>query len=72
VNKYILRSHCDLGVVRVGQVTKKREVEMCLVRRFSSFGELSVLFQQPMTYTVVTSDAVELAVIEPASLEGRY
>jgi CRP-like cAMP-binding protein len=45
---------------------------MSCIRQFESFGELSVLFKQPMTYTVLTSSAVELAIIEPTSLAGQF
>ena len=41
------------------------------IRQNDTFGESSVLFDKPMSYTVIACSAVELATIEPSRLAGR-
>ena len=36
-----------------------------------SFGEISIITEEPMTCSVVSASAVELAVIEPEKLKGE-
>jgi CRP-like cAMP-binding protein len=50
------------------QAKHRRMVEICRIGPFEMFGEASVLFSIPMTYTVVTSSAVELATLDSASI----
>ena len=42
------------------------------LKKQESFGEISVLLQDPVPCTVITGDEVEMAVIEDKDLFGKY
>ena len=52
------------------QTKRRRTVEMCRIGCNESFGADSLLLDQPMNYTVVASEPVQLAIIHRTSLQG--
>ena len=53
-------------------MNRRRTVEMCRIGCFESFGEESLLLNQPMSYSVISSQPVELAVIDRTALQGDF
>ncbi|XP_036997278.2 cyclic nucleotide-binding domain-containing protein 1 [Artibeus jamaicensis] len=77
---YISSGHCNIykniiGLLKLQskKVKKiKKLVYMGQLKKQESFGEISVLLQDPFPCTVITGDKVEMAVIEDKDLLGRY
>ena len=52
------------------QVKRRGTVELCRVGDNESFGEESLLLNEPISYSVITSQPVQLAVVQRAALQG--
>ena len=48
-----------------------KQVVMGKLMKHDTFGEISVILNEPMSCSVVTADKVELAVISPQKLDGK-
>ena len=54
------------------QEKRTKQVVMGKLCVHDSFGEISVITDEPITCSIVTATQVELAVIEPDKLKGTY
>ncbi|XP_069047209.1 cyclic nucleotide-binding domain-containing protein 1 isoform X2 [Lepisosteus oculatus] len=70
---YIRHGECNI-LQDIGALVKKRFGKMHVVvgklTEKQSFGEVSILSEQPSTCTIITATEVELGVIQPEALKG--
>ncbi|MBN3317056.1 CNBD1 protein, partial [Atractosteus spatula] len=70
---YIRHGECNI-LQDIGTLVKKRFGKMHVVvgklTEKQSFGEVSILSEQPSTCTIITATEVELGVIQPEALKG--
>jgi CRP-like cAMP-binding protein len=60
-----------LFLVHIWQERQTKEVVMGKLSACTSFGEISILKDEPITCSIVTATPVTLATIEPSKLSGK-